>query len=69
MPMYEYRCTTCGTVFEQLRRLSEADKDVACPACESSSAERLISGFATSGSASASGGGGCGSGGGRGRFR
>ena len=58
MPMYEYRCQTCGASFEQLRRMSDADRDLTCPSCESAQVERQLSTFAA---------GGCGSGGG-GRF-
>ena len=50
MPMYEYRCKTCGKLFEKLRRLNDADRDIDCPECESEDVERLISTFATSGS-------------------
>lgn len=56
MPMYEYRCNDCGNKYEQLRRMSEADKDLVCPSCASLRVERLLSCFAT---------GGCGNGGGR----
>jgi putative FmdB family regulatory protein len=58
MPIYEYRCEECGRKFEQLRRMSEADKDVICPKCESRKVKRQVSTFAA---------GGCGTGG-RGRF-
>ncbi|MBM3793898.1 MAG: zinc ribbon domain-containing protein [Acidobacteria bacterium] len=59
MPMYEYRCNGCGKLYEQLRRMSEADTDLVCPHCASHKVERQLSCFAT---------GGCGSGGGGGRF-
>ena len=58
MPMYEYRCRECGREYEQLRRMSEAEKDLECPACASREVELKVSGFAMAG---------CGSGGG-GRF-
>ena len=61
MPMYEYRCQECGRVFEMIRRYSDADRDVKCPACESEEVERLLSAFAMSSGSPA--GGGCGSGG------
>ncbi len=43
MPIYEYACTPCGKVFEELviRRSDEAE--VACPACRSKKVARLIS--------------------------
>ena len=58
MPLYEYRCESCGRAFEQLRRLSDNDRDVRCPDCDSKEIKRLLSSFAT---------GGCGTGA-RGRF-
>ena len=47
MPMYEYRCDTCGKSFEQLRRLSDADTDLECPDCRSRNVRRTLSTFAT----------------------
>ncbi len=58
MPISEYRCQTCGKVYEQIRRVSEADRDLECPDCKSKRVERLVSAFAT--------GGGCGGGSGSG---
>jgi len=55
MPMYEYRCPDCGQSYEQLRRMSEADKDLECPNCGSPRPQRQVSKFAC-GSGS---GGGC----------
>ncbi len=49
MPMYEYRCRKCGSLFEKLRRLGEADAEVKCPHCRSSVVDRQLSTFATSG--------------------
>ena len=59
MPMYEYRCKKCGERFEMLRRMSDADKDLVCPKCESEEVERMVSTFASTG-------GGCGPSGSRG---
>jgi len=47
VPMYEYRCRGCGKSFEQLRRMSDADRDLECPECRSRSVERQLSTFAT----------------------
>jgi len=42
MPIYEYRCQTCGHELEQLQRLSDPVlKD--CPACGKPKLQRLIS--------------------------
>lgn len=60
MPIYEYRCQTCGKVYEQFRRMADADRDLECPECRSKEVERLFSAFSTAG--------GCGGGEGRGRF-
>ncbi len=49
MPLYEYRCAACGKVFEQLRRMADADRDLICPECASGRVGRLLSTFATSG--------------------
>ncbi len=50
MPIYEYHCSDCAKTFEKLRKLSDDDRDVRCPECESARVERVLSGFATSGS-------------------
>jgi|WetSurMetagenome_2_1015567.scaffolds.fasta_scaffold370153_2 putative FmdB family regulatory protein len=44
MPMFEYRCTECGTAFEEL--VVNADDFVQCPKCHSEKAEKLLSVFA-----------------------
>jgi putative FmdB family regulatory protein len=70
MPLYEYRCSSCGARFEQLRRMSEADTGTACPKCSSEQVKRELSTFAAKmegglgpcGQPTSS----CGSGGGRG---
>lgn len=42
MPIYEYRCVTCGKAYEEL--LSRADSPTpACPSCGADNAERLMS--------------------------
>jgi putative FmdB family regulatory protein len=40
MPIYNYRCTNCGTEFERLVR---SDTQVACPDCQGERLERLMS--------------------------
>jgi putative FmdB family regulatory protein len=56
MPMYEYRCQTCGKSFELLRRMQDADSGAKCPDCDSEECERLLSTFATSGCGTSSSG-------------
>jgi putative FmdB family regulatory protein len=46
MPLYEYQCPGCGGTFEQLRRMQDADLDLACPKCGAHDAKRLLSTFA-----------------------
>lgn len=49
MPIFEYRCASCGERFESLR--SRADKaDPSCPRCGKGKVERLLSAFAVVGS-------------------
>ena len=40
MPIYNYRCTACGTEFERLVR---AETRVTCPECDGRKLERLMS--------------------------
>ncbi|HTH48796.1 MAG TPA: zinc ribbon domain-containing protein [Candidatus Limnocylindria bacterium] len=47
MPVYEYRCELCGKSFEKLRRMSDSDRDLECPACRSPKIKRELSSFAT----------------------
>ncbi|MEI8385657.1 MAG: zinc ribbon domain-containing protein [Nitrosomonadaceae bacterium] len=51
MPIYEYRCSSCGSENEHLQKLSDASIAV-CPACGSDSYIKLISaaGFQLKGS-------------------
>ncbi|MCG6947784.1 MAG: zinc ribbon domain-containing protein [Acidobacteria bacterium] len=51
MPIYEYRCTECGSQFSRLQKIGAGSEGVKCPACESENVERQLSSFAsTSGS-------------------
>lgn len=62
MPVYEYQCSDCGLVFEELVRSS--DERIACPRCGSEKTERRISLIASTSDRSSSSGS-CGS---RGKF-
>jgi len=64
MPIYEYKCETCGSDYEQMRKMSEADSDSECPSCHSAKVNRRLSSFATSSGTPdrAPSGGGCGMG-------
>ncbi len=50
MPLYEYRCKTCGEVFEKMVRWSEMDRAQVCPKCQSEDTQKQISLFASHGS-------------------
>src|SRR5438093_8639507 len=51
MPIYEYRCSSCGTEHEALQKFSDAPLSV-CPACQKSTLTKLVSaaGFQLKGS-------------------
>jgi len=64
MPRYDYRCTTCETVYELSRPMAEADAASSCPVGHLG-AVRLLPLFAATGGAqapAAAGGGCCGGG-------
>jgi putative FmdB family regulatory protein len=59
VPLYEYRCRSCGVVFEERRPASESTWDATCPDGHED-AVRLLSVFASTGArAEAATGGGC----------
>lgn len=68
MPLYEYQCKSCNSIFEKMVRWSEADRSPICPTCQSADTHKKITTFAalggTSGGSFPTGSGGsCGSGG------
>lgn len=44
MPLYEYKCASCGKMFEQLMR-SSSDRPDACPKCGGKRLEKQLSSF------------------------
>lgn len=46
MPIYEYRCDTCGEVTELLRKMNDADTAAKCSHCGSKKTRRVQSVFA-----------------------
>ena len=44
MPIYEYRCASCGNEFESIRPVSRADDPIDCKSC-GQPATRQISNF------------------------
>ncbi len=67
MPIYEYKCSSCGHRFDVLQRIGADGSDLTCPTCGAAQPEKMLSACASSGgssggSYSAPGGGGCSSG-------
>lgn len=42
MPIYEYRCTKCGNLFEEWTKSFDSPEEEACPEC-GGKAERVVS--------------------------
>lgn len=61
MPLYEYECQDCGSLFDSLRSMKDADVPINCSKCESQHTKRLLSLFyaQSSGRSVAGTGGGC----------
>lgn len=49
MPLLEYRCADCGTLFERLVRRTEGADSATCATCGSERGRRLLSVFAVKG--------------------
>ncbi|MBL6899320.1 MAG: zinc ribbon domain-containing protein [Gammaproteobacteria bacterium] len=51
MPIYEYKCQDCGSIFEHFQKISDKDIDV-CKVCNKGKVTKLISssGFRLKGS-------------------
>lgn len=54
MPIYEYKCSKCGNIFEKLVFASDQEEKFVCPSCGDQDACRLMSSFSCG---SSSGGG------------
>ena len=50
MPVYEFRCATCHTVFDERRPMADADSPATCPGGHHGG-QRLLPVFATTGRA------------------
>lgn len=48
MPLFEYKCSDCGNLFEEL--VSGNETVAVCPKCKSEKVERQLSVFSASGS-------------------
>jgi len=47
MPIYEFRCKSCGNIFEYLCFSSSESMEVRCPHCGGEQTERLLSTFSS----------------------
>jgi putative FmdB family regulatory protein len=47
MPVYEYKCSNCGKVFEITCHLRERDQLAVCPGCGSKKVEPVFSSFSS----------------------
>jgi putative FmdB family regulatory protein len=66
MPLYEYLCLDCNSLFDGLRPMTEADDPFECESCGSLNSSRMISVFnaqTSSGSGVGAAAGGCACGG------
>ncbi len=43
MPIYDYRCDSCGTTYDVFHKVREVEEDIVCPECKSTNHTRLIS--------------------------
>ena len=57
MPIFDFRCSECDHVFDELVKSADATEAVQCSKCGSKKVERLVSVFAASGSRSEGAGG------------
>jgi putative FmdB family regulatory protein len=46
VPLYEYRCSSCGNRFEVLRRMGQGSEGLACPECGQEKVDKEFSTFA-----------------------
>lgn len=46
MPIFEYKCSACGSRFEKLIRRTDEENSLACPTCGAESPEKELSTFA-----------------------
>ncbi len=48
MPIYEYKCSNCGKVFDAFQRVGDNGAELSCPDCGTIGPEKLFSAFASS---------------------
>ena len=50
MPIYEYLCRHCNTIYQFLMRGKRREEDLVCPGCGNGDLERVMSSFSTTSS-------------------
>lgn len=43
MPIYDYRCSDCGSAYDIYHKTREVPEDIVCPSCQSTQHTRLMS--------------------------
>ncbi len=43
MPIYDYKCSECGTTYDVYHKTREVAEDIVCPSCSSTKHTRLMS--------------------------
>jgi putative FmdB family regulatory protein len=52
MPVYEYKCVSCGSTYDVFHRGREVAEDIVCPSCSSTEHKKLMSASAVATKAS-----------------
>jgi putative FmdB family regulatory protein len=47
MPIYEYQCSKCETVYERFMKVGEPHNDLECPSCGAKNPNKLATAFRT----------------------
>lgn len=47
MPVFEYRCTDCGTKYDFFHKSVTNPEEVSCPKCQSANSKKLFSTFSS----------------------
>jgi len=42
MPMYDYKCKSCGYKFDKLVSFAQSKKSIECPNCKKQDSEKLL---------------------------